>query len=329
MWINGDLAATPRHDDGFDIARVPVRVRQEEKRTRMYHAIALNIVLGLLWATLGIIMSSVARRGESILFFYAVGSLLVALAGWTVVVDWEVLLAGDAPRLGNLLLAVAIAGGVNGLAQFLMVSTMRRGHQGVTWAIGQSAMVIPFVASVIIWHEEAPMHRWLGITLLVTAIMLMGWRRNHEKAELSSDPAWFWFALLTLCVIGTSQVAAGIPSRWPDWSDAANLRMPVFVTAGAFVHSTVLMARRMKVSGGAVKLALPWAGVAVVAYLILFKCLDWMGEYGLVGIVYPIGIGTCIVAFSLYSGLRLREKFTPAICVGLVLAVAGIALIAL
>ncbi len=72
-----------------------------------------------------------------------------------------------------------------------------------------------------------------------------------------------------------------------------------------------------------------WAICALLAYLGVFRCLDIMARIGLTAIVFPIGVGTCIIVFLVYSHICLREPYTKTTIMGLCLAVIGIIFMAL
>jgi hypothetical protein len=45
------------------------------------------------------------------------------------------------------------AGMINAWGVLTLQRAMRRGHHGVTWAIGQSAMVVPFLVGVLVFGD--------------------------------------------------------------------------------------------------------------------------------------------------------------------------------
>jgi hypothetical protein len=55
--------------------------------------------------------------------------------------------------------------------------------------------------------------------------------------------------------------------------------------------------------------------------------MDLLRPAGGVGLVYPFAVGTCILVFSLYSLLILREKIGRAGIFGLILGGAGMVLL--
>ena len=63
----------------------------------------------------------------------------------------------------------------------------------------------------------------------------------------------------------------------------------------------------------------------IFAYTLLYPGLDAMGKAGAGAVSYPLMVGSCIVSFSLYSALRLKERISPAQLAALVLCLGGLA----
>jgi multidrug transporter EmrE-like cation transporter len=56
----------------------------------------------------------------------------------------------------------------------------------------------------------------------------------------------------------------------------------------------------------------------------MYRALDLLAGQNLAGMVYPLGVGTCIAGFALYSLLWLKERANPAIVSGVVLSVVSV-----
>ncbi|MCD4823014.1 MAG: hypothetical protein K8S55_00265, partial [Phycisphaerae bacterium] len=219
-------------------------------------------------------------------------------------------------------------GMLDAIVQVLLVVTMRLGHRGMTWSIAQSAMVISFLAAILIWGEHPGLWGWVGVTCILAAVILIG--SNKSEAEKSvennqrSSRSWLLLAILTMLVLGASQTLMGVPSRWANWSNAAGLRMPIALTGTAVMHAFIMLVNRRKLTRRVIPYSAAWAVLTFLAFLGLFFCLDRMAESNRAGIAYPIGIGTNIFAFSVYSYLRLSETYTKTRIAGLCLIVMGI-----
>ena len=106
----------------------------------------LAVTAGLLWGGLGVLMSMLARRGLPYPALTAPSMAFSALAAWLLVADHELLLTGAVPRLGTLTVVMVVSGVLSGLGINAISAGMRRGHHAAAWTIGQSALVLPFLA---------------------------------------------------------------------------------------------------------------------------------------------------------------------------------------
>ncbi len=301
----------------------------------MLEGLGLNLIVGLLWAGVGVMFSQISARRLPAQLIYCLGCGFVALVGWIALVDWSVLLSGQMPKLGATIFWMTLAGFANIGGMSLMIHTMSLGHRGLTWAIGQSAMVVPFVASVLIWRDPVAPVGYMGMLCLLAALALIS-RRHKGTGEFArcsksaaADRHWLLMAFLTLIVIGLSQTSMTVTSRWPEWEDAANLRLPVTYTASAALMLVFTLIQRKPLTRRLLPWGLLYGAVALTSFTMLFACLDLMADNGLAGIVYPIAIGVCITGFSIYSRLVLKESMKPASMAGLILCLLGVVLLSL
>lgn len=295
----------------------------------MLAAIGLNLLLGCSWSFLGSLMGRASSGTRSGSAFLSIGTGLVALAGWVFLVDWPLLISGQVPRLWTAVAWTAAAGVTNGLVQLSMVMTMSRGHKGLSWALGQSAMVIPFCAGIFLWNETVGVTGWSGVVALLLAVGLIASRKGGgDGAALLGSPGWLGCAFLTMGLIGVTQLLFSVPSYWPDWDDVASIRLPVNATATCLVHCMVLGLTRQRPDGVCLRMGLLWLCGSFPSFLLLFLTLDRMEAVNLRPIVFPLAVGACMVSFLLYSRFWLCEAFPRRVLVGLSLALVGIVLVA-
>ncbi len=297
----------------------------------MLEALSLNILLGLIWFTLGVTGSRVAATRTPIIPFFALGTTFGSVAAWALLVDWPVLLRGDIPRGGELVFWAALAGAVNGGAAILIVESMRRGHNGMSMALVQSAMVVPFLASVLIWREAVHWSGWIGVGCVLAAIAAMALQREQRNRETEASASWLPVVLLAFCILGAAQTLFSVSSRWEadGWRDVANLRPAVALTAACLTHVAFSLLTRRRPGRETLRFALVYVVLALLAFKGLFLTLDRMAGVGLAGLVFPIGVGTLVTAFTLYSALWLREPFTRLTRIALAFALGGVLLLAL
>ena len=300
----------------------------------MIQGILLSLASGLLFGSVGVILRRVSRAGGSLVAYYALfGTFYLALA-LVFQVRWRLVAGVD--RLPMLSLLIGLSGVVSGLGMLLMTRSMALGHGGVSWAISQSALVVPFLAGVLLWGDRASAGGWAGLVLVLAMIAVLG-RRPGEgdvgRQTASAAPRrgpWIASVAGAFAALGVSQALSSIPSRWDGWTDAAGLRVALSA-AGFLVVLLVLLAFTKDRRPGRLVplLALAHGVVGFLGQAALFASLDRLAPHGLTAAAFPVSIGTTIVSFSLYSALVLRERFRPLDIASLAAGSSGIALLAL
>lgn len=270
--------------------------------------ILFTAAVGLLWSGIGVFHSRVGRRNWSIPLYYAYTGLFSCLLLAGTVVRWSVLFSGQMSRIPELVGVIAPAAVLNILAMMFLLAAMRSGHNGFSWTIGQSAMMIPFTASVVLWGDPTlPIH-WAGVLLSLCALVLIGLQKENAP-EQSVSAKWIYLAFCGFLLNGIAQTCHTIPSRWAGWKDTANLR-PFLGTFTGFVFSAVWAATGKKRPDR--DLLLTAAGAACIGTLsnvLLYQAMDRMSRAGMLALVYPLAVSVCIVAFNLYSFVVLKERF--------------------
>ncbi len=297
----------------------------------MFTGLLLTLVVGLIWVLVGVVLTRVAATGTSVIGFYMIGCWLAAGFSWVFLVDWPVLRAGIPDRAGELAVWLGIAGTLNSLGQLLLVKAMNAGHKGVSWAMVQIAMLIPFLSALFFWQERLTLVGMAGITMLLLAIALLSRGRGVQIGESATVPVWKWlcFVLGALLLIGSSQACQAVPSHWAGWQDAGQLRVCLLATGGAVANTVWVLLMRQRITLPAIRYGALWAILAVFSYLFLFRALDHLTQAGMSCFVFPIGQATCMIGFALYSAWRLKEVFNLTVRCGLGCCLTGILLMAI
>lgn len=261
-----------------------------------------------MWASAGMIFSRIARSEKSTIAFIGTTATLTVIFSWLGVANWHVLSLGHIVRLQELIAAMVLAGLFNAVYQQLMLVSMQSGHNAIAWTIAQSAMVIPFLAGIIVWHDMPSLWRIGGVACLLAMIVVLG-IENMGKASANGTERWLPLVLLTFLSVGLGQTFFSMPSRWAGWTDSAHLRLPISFSAAMVVNLGALLVSRVKPDRQVTSYALLYAALALAAQKLLFACMDMLAHVGLLGIAYPLAAGVCILAFALYSAFILKEKF--------------------
>lgn len=292
----------------------------------------LMIVTGLLWSGVGVLLSYTARHRMDPYNMLLTSSILCLLVSAFGFVDHAALWGGQASRVPSLAACMIVAGACAAMGTVSMEAGMRHGHNGAVWTISQSALAVPLVLGMLVWGEHVAWHRVGGVAVVLTSLMVFGRLRRKsagpEEEAARGDGRWLSLALLAFVCYGVQQTLATAPSQWAEWSDAANLRLPLMFAGVCLANAVIVACRRHPIQRRELKLAVILAGLALVSHFLMFVGLDVLGAVGVASIGFPLAIGTAIVGFALYSLLVLRETTRPLQQLGLWLAVVGVVMIA-
>jgi len=203
----------------------------------MIYGVLLLLLTGLCWAFSGALMSDCARNRVALALLLGPQQVLVLLAVFLAVPDYRRLAEGVSAGMWALMGVMLAAGRVNGAGLLAMQRAMRQGHHGMTWAIGQSAMVIPFLAGVLLFREPPTLGRVLGVGAILSSLAVFGLAREHaEDARSPQAPrSWFPTALGALVLLGIGQALTSLPSHLPVLADRVGLRIPlIYLGKGLF-----------------------------------------------------------------------------------------------
>jgi drug/metabolite transporter (DMT)-like permease len=286
------------------------------------------VAVGLIWATIAVIQSHVARTGGSISSFYAVGFSLAAVFGWVLFPQWSRGAAQPSPLLWAVLIGVGLSGVGNGAGKALVIGAMRHGHKGVTLALSQATMIVPFLGGMLLWSERPSAVACLGVAAAAAGACLLALHRGADGAEERCDSRWLPLALSAFAAIGLSRVLFVASTHWGD-GPALSLRTPVALSAAGLVHTLRVLLGRRGWDGRMLRLSVLFSVLAVAGYELLFLATDRLSDRGLSGLAFPVGVAVSIAAFSLYSRLVLGEPYNRRSLAGLALTVAGLTLMVL
>lgn len=293
-------------------------------------------LVGLSWSLVGIIMGQAPKHGIDtgvIQLFAALVPFLVSLA---------LFVTGLAPTISGTLKTGLIAGGIyfcSGMLNFVLIQTMakamQRGPNGIVWAIMQSGLIFPFCMGILFFDVPLTLTRGIGMAAILVAIILFALGKKNSG---SPSRKWLWLSLLIFFLCGLQQMCSNIPSYIPAIRDGVSYYFRTFSIAcgGIFMFLTLNFVFH-KPHGFAekfwftVRKKLFWKYVLIkqgfgliASYFLLYRGMDAMSEAGIGAVSYPLLIGSCIVAFSLYSILILKESVRRTQYMGLVLCLGGI-----
>ncbi len=294
----------------------------------MLLGLTLIVIVGLLWTGVGVLQGLVAQARESSVAFYAVGTGLAAVLAWIISPEWSA--TGGLGRTDLLGLGViALAAAANALGQILVVSAMRHGPQGLTLALVQAAVTVPFLFSCGYWGERPSAWAWVGVGLLLFSLFFLARGKSAGTPGATASGRWLGLAAGAVLAVGLTQTLLSVPSHWADFADPARLRVPVYLTAGALGFGLAVWWRGLRPSRRLWSYGTVWAGLAVASHTLCFRCLDLLAEIKLTALVFPGGMGVSLIAFAAYCHLARGERYAPVAKLGLGCCLAGVLLMAL
>lgn len=293
----------------------------------MLTGMAMLAAVGLLWACNGVIMSVAERRGLLATELFCVSTALSLIVGLAMVFR-------DGTRMdislsvGCVLAALmALAGAASILGAVCTQKAMSGGHNGVVWVVSQAALVLPFLMGSLAFDERFTWNGVTGLGCVLLCLTLFGACRQSGGQTAVHAPNWLTLTLGAFLLNGVCQCLASLPSYWRLPGLSAALR-GTFLQAGAMLAMlTLLVARGRRLGWSSLWLALALAIIASASqYLLLFQGLDRLAKSGAGAVGYPLAIGTCVMGFSIYSILVVREKTSSTQYAALALGLSGIIL---
>jgi drug/metabolite transporter (DMT)-like permease len=292
----------------------------------MGKGLLLVLLTGLSWGGLGIVMSLRADRKESPLRFLFLSYILGALGTWLLVVDWRGLWRTPQPRLFAMSGWALAAGVLSALHVMSLQAAMRRGNHAVTWACAQSALALSFLASVVVWGEQVAMPAWVGLGLVIAALLLLG---RPGRCDGVAKPGWRFWVAATWLLIGAQQTCASVVSHWEGWQDVGRMRPALAMTATLCVLAVKVL--RQRECWGQ---PWPWRHSAMFAvcgasgFSLMYPALDLLSASGASAIVFPLAVGTSIMTVSLWR-IRVRGERADAVTLrALAVLVVGLLMLA-
>ncbi len=215
---------------------------------------------------------------------------------------------------------------------------MKCGPNGVVWCIAQSALISPFTAGFLFFQQPLNTPRCAGLLLLLAALVLFakGKKNNPDQAE---EGNWRFFALLALAIFSVQQCFDTTPSYFESCRKVSPVLRAMSSASGVFTASLVpfiatairSFEKIKKMFSGAKnpRLYIYVFGMQffslIFAYTLAYPGKDAMAAAGAGSVIYPLQVGSCIVSFSLYSILALKEKTSPVQFLAIGLCLLGLA----
>ncbi len=294
----------------------------------MYSGILLAIGTGLIWTFIGIIMSHCNRSKTDFKSYYAANMIFTILLTLIVYTRWEPIFSGSVMDPYRLSIFIIGSGIVNAIGIIVMQTAMKHGHNGLIWAIGQSALIIPFLCGILIFGENGSLAKFTGVAMILAGMMIPSVFKNksNDSGKNSATNAWLKLTFLAFILFGAGQTLQSVPSYWQGWIDNANIRptLGCIGSLGGVVFAAIFLRHNLIPDRKTLLLALGMAGINTLSVKLFYVALDQLSSYGMASICFPLIVGSCIFGFSFYSLFIIREKSGWHNWSGLVLTITGI-----
>lgn len=310
----------------------------------MLTGLLILISVGIIWTTEGTLLSGAARHGINTKLMQCAASFLGILILVALILGGvypSISVSGSQLRFG--VICYLLVGILAFLLRDTMARAMMRGPNSLVWAILQSGMLIPFLYGIFIHHVKASSLRYTGMAFLLIALALMSQsKQSSADSKKTKGASWIPLSFLAFAICGIQQTINSEPSYIED----LRVGIPIvyrslLIEIGSIVCSVIgLLCNGWKTcqSEIAVNIRKPsfWGYSScfklfglLTSLLLQFRAMDHMAKLGQGAISYPVMVTSCIVCFTLYSLIFLKERFTWQAAIGILCCITGIVLISM
>lgn len=275
--------------------------------------IFLAILSGVFIAITGVACSVGSDDKKQIVAFNVLLPSFTVVLASVFYTDWNVLFQQGQVYTFDVILYLLLSGICGlGYVVFLMLA-MNSGPHSLSLCLGESCLVIPYLVSVIMWKDPTNLLGITGIILILSSIIILGVTKEKGLGKQSFSNKWFLYMILAFLVGGAELVFYTIPNRVEGFQDVANIR-PALIQIGRLIAVLPLVLKNLKFKDLNKKIALVSLTASVfhlLTAIVQFKALDFLAKDQLMGILYPISLGTDILLFTAYSFIIRKEKLRP------------------
>jgi len=157
----------------------------------------------------------------------------------------------------------------------------------------------------------------------------------------TSSRGWLPLSFMAFLVCGMGQMLNNLPSYIPEMRDGVSYYFRSFALACGVIIGFVRFNFVLRKKAGfgtrfkaTLHIPLFWKFVLVKqgfgllsAYFLIYRGMDMLSAAGIGSASYPLLVGSCVIAFTLYSLIVLKERNGRGQYVGLILCVCGIVMI--
>lgn len=153
----------------------------------MVTGILLTLFIGFLWSLVGIAYKFIAKENLSVFDIALVNSsltiaVLLSILGWNIHAD-----GAGMPDAGFCWLVIA-GGCINAAGGYVLQWSMKYCRSSVAWAIGQSALIIPFLSITLIFNEAWLTLKVVGTVVIVGGMLVLSFSPAKKRRKCPAPP---------------------------------------------------------------------------------------------------------------------------------------------
>ena len=279
---------------------------------------------GIIWTLLAVVYSNAASKQKQIFGFMFFYSIVFAALIWIFQTP-QTVSSGEIGKVALGMVPSALLGHAGFFALFL---AMKRGSQAVAWTFTQTAMVMPFLGSWLLFGDQVSYLNLTGLIFIVGALVGLGISKNGNAAtETGKSHMAIVFSLIAMLLTGISQFCSLLPSELGVSEAALTWRLPISTTAGIIVWGIAALITKAKIDGQTIKSGTIYGLIVASGQVTLYISIDKLNPVNMAAIVYPIAVSMCIVLFAVYCAIFRKEKLSKLAAASLLLILCGVALL--
>jgi len=295
----------------------------------MLTGLVLAFVVGILWSFVGVFYKLIAKYDLSVFNISLAGSVFSFFITLIFITKTGAFCTGEIALPGwKYILFVLAATGINMAGSLVLQRSMVHGKSGVTWAIGQSALIIPFLSITLIFGEPWSAIKVGGTLAVILGMIVLSMRPGGKDEQLPRPLYGIVLALIAFFVLGIAQSMTSATSFF-DYEDKGDLRPLLAVIGSAFVTvcgKYIMKDYGFRLNKKALIIIVLQAVQGVIATWLSYVAMDKLKSVGMNGVFYPIAVGTCIAGYSIYSVVFFKEKSNVFLVTGTAAILTGIAI---
>lgn len=287
----------------------------------------LTILVGLFWAFVGVYFKLLEKWNSDYVkftLFTDLFSLIIYLVFFT---HTKAILSGNVELPGwGYLLFVLIAGVFRYFSGRIHQYSMKYGNSGILWAIGQSYLILPFFAMILLYKEPYSLVNILGNLVLLAGIFILAIKPGEVSREAPRPMLGVALAFLAFLAYGIFSIMVSATSHF-SYQDIGQIRSPLLLLGSLLsIFSTQIYCKNWNftLEKRAWLLMICQSIFSAITLFLQLKALDTLKAVSLSNFFFPIAVGTCIGGYAIISVVLFKEKPPRTYKLGILLIIIGI-----